>query len=295
MSSPLRAGILVTRRYPGFKDIPGVQWHYPKRAYHGQVLQLIGALVLLYEPRRGGTSATSPGGGRMAFTGLAYIDRVWDDPEDLTHAYAGLRDAIDFTSPVPIRQTDIPPNALQSAVMTVQFAVAAEIAAHGLSVAGLPEHAELREGLSDVEPLTDLVQREITEVVHNRVVRDASFRLRVVEQAYNGTCAFTGIRLTNGRGRAEADAAHIVPVKENGPDTVRNGLALMKSMHWAFDRGLISLTNDGQILTVERGFDENALRMLEVDRHPLIPAREDERPHAAFLDWHRKNVFKGAA
>jgi len=231
----------------------------------------------------------------MAFTGLAYIERIWDDPDDPTHAFADLRDAIDFNTPVQIGETTVSGNALQSAVLSIPFFVAAEIAARGLSVPAFDGIAETREGLAEVAELSNLVQRPFAEVVQNRIVRDASFRYRVVERAYDGTCAFTGIRLTNGHGRAEADAAHIVPVKDNGPDIVRNGIALMKSMHWAFDRGLISLANDGTILTVERGFDGSAVKMLCADRRAILPERDDEKPHPAFLDWHRRKVFKGAA
>ena len=44
---------------------------------------------------------------------------------------------------------------------------------------------------------------------------------------------------SNGGGRAEAQAAHIQPVAENGPDSLRNGVALSSTFHWMFDRGLI--------------------------------------------------------
>jgi putative restriction endonuclease len=295
MPSELRAGVLVTRRFPGYKDIPGVQYHFPKHDYQRQIGTLVGALVLLYEPRRGGTSPTSSGGGRMAFTGLAYIERIWDDPEDPTYGYAGLRDAIDFNTPVPIHDTAIKAKALQSAVLPIPFATAAEISARGLSVPALNGLAEYREGLADTVDLSDLVERPFVEVVQNRSVRDASFRYRVVERAYDGTCAFTGMRLTNGYGRAEVDAAHIIPVADKGPDTVRNGIALTKSMHWAFDRGLISLSDSGRILTVDRGFDDAALRMLRADRRAILPNSDDEKPHVAFLAWHRQHKFKGAA
>jgi len=231
----------------------------------------------------------------MAFTGLAYIERVWDDPDDPTHAFADLRDAIDFNTSVPIGDTMVPRNALQSAVLSIAFDTAAEIAARGLSVPESGDDLETREGLSDILELTNLVKRPFVEVVQNRIVRDASFRFRVVERAYDGTCAFTGIRMTNGYGRAEADAAHIMPVKDHGPDTVRNGIALTKSMHWAFDRGLISLSDDGRILTVARGFDREASKMLCPDGRAILPSRDDEKPHPAFLDWHRRNKFKGAA
>jgi hypothetical protein len=53
------------------------------------------------------------------------------------------------------------------------------------------------------------------------------------------TCAVTGLCLLNGGGRPEVQAAHIRAVEANGPDTVRNGLALTATVHWMFDRGLI--------------------------------------------------------
>jgi putative restriction endonuclease len=41
----------------------------------------------------------------------------------------------------------------------------------------------------------------------------------------------TGLRIFNGSGRAEVQAAHIRPVADNGPDSVRNGLALSSTIH----------------------------------------------------------------
>lgn len=131
-------------------------------------------------------------------------------------------------------------------------------------------------------------------MVYNRAIRDATFRYRVVEQAYNGRCALTGVRMLNGNGRAEVDAAHIQPVEAGGPDSTRNGLALMKSLHWAFDRGLLSLSDDGHILTVERGIDAPVLRLLPQDRRAHFPHHPDQRPHEEFLRWHRRNRFKGS-
>lgn len=52
------------------------------------------------------------------------------------------------------------------------------------------------------------------------------------------------MKLINGGGRAEAEAAHIRSVEANGPDIVSNGLALSGTAHWMFDRGLLSLTDD---------------------------------------------------
>ena len=71
-------------------------------------------------------------------------------------------------------------------------------------------------------------------------MRDAAFA-RVVQAAYGATCADTGLKIIKGGGRAEVQAAHIRPVKDKGPDSVRNGIALSATAHWMFDRGLISL------------------------------------------------------
>ena len=35
----------------------------------------------------------------------------------------------------------------------------------------------------------------------------------------------TGLKLINGGGRCEIEAAHIIPVAKNGPDSPRNGIA----------------------------------------------------------------------
>lgn len=41
---------------------------------------------------------------------------------------------------------------------------------------------------------------------------------------YEARCAITGLKLINGVGRAEVEAAHIHPVEKGGLDVVSNGL-----------------------------------------------------------------------
>uniref|UniRef100_UPI001953CABF HNH endonuclease n=1 Tax=Klebsiella aerogenes TaxID=548 RepID=UPI001953CABF len=68
----------------------------------------------------------------------------------------------------------------------------------------------------------------------SRIMRERAFR-RVVLRAYDERCAVTGLKLINGGGRAEVVAAHIKPVAANGPDSIRNGIALSGTAHWMFD------------------------------------------------------------
>jgi putative restriction endonuclease len=101
--------------------------------------------------------------------------------------------------------------------------------------------------------------RERISAIVSRVVRDRVFR-RVVLRAYDERCAVTELKLINGGGRAEVEAAHIRPVEANGPDLVSNGLALSGTAHWMFDRGLISLHDDMRILVSRQANDPDSIR-----------------------------------
>ncbi len=122
----------------------------------------------------------------------------------------------------------------------------------------------------------------------SRKVRDPQFRKRVLD-AYDRRCAFTGMQLINGGGRAEAQAAHIMSVSAGGPDRVANGIALSGTVHWMFDRGLLSLSDSGDILIAEKLGDAAAInRLIHPDRRAWLPDAEIVRPHQRFLAWHRE-------
>lgn len=288
------AGILVVRRFAGYRDEPWRRYHYPTALYGSRIRDLAGSIVLLYEPRRGGAAPDSPAGGRQAFVGYAFLGDSVQDPDDPHHSYAELRHACEFPAPVTRRDTPVKQVTVRSAVSRIPLAVAEAILRTALSPVLQPS-GTVGEGLIDTAVPAELRKREIRDLLTSRLVRDRTFRLRVVRDAYDGRCAITGLRLINGKGRAEVDAAHIRPVEADGPDIVQNGLALTRTMHWAFDRGLVSLSDDGRILTVERGLDDAARRLLPPDRKAGLPIAPSHRPHPAFLDWHRANVFKGVA
>ena len=132
-----------------------------------------------------------------------------------------------------------------------------------------------------------------TNVLVSRKFREQSFA-RQVKRAYGARCAMSGLELRNGGGRPEVEAAHILPVEKNGPDTVRNGIALSGTIHWMFDRGLLAVDDDGTIL-MESGSitSEIADRLLVPNRQLIVPANEAMRPHPEYLRWHRENLFKG--
>jgi putative restriction endonuclease len=84
-------------------------------------------------------------------------------------------------------------------------------------------------------------QRVVARV--SRLTRDAGFRRGVV-QAYNHTCAVTGIQLRL------VEAAHVLPVGVQGStDAITNGLCLSPTMHAAYDRAFIFL-NESYVMRI---------------------------------------------
>ena len=130
----------------------------------------------------------------------------------------------------------------------------------------------------------------ITQLTTRRF-RDRAF-VRHVRGAYANTCAMSGLALVNGGGRPEVQAAHIRPVEADGPDTVRNGLALTGTLHWLFDRGLVSLDDSHRILVSPYAPLDQIERLISKDRKLRLPDRPEWRPHRIYLKWHRDNAFK---
>ena len=111
--------------------------------------------------------------------------------------------------------------------------------------------------------------------------------------AYDRRCAFSGLQFINGGGRAEVEAAHIKSVSANGPDSVNNGLALSGTIHWMFDRGLLALNDNLEIVVSRHVNDlESVERLLRPNRQAVEPMDKTQLPRADFLAWHREHVFK---
>ena len=98
--------------------------------------------------------------------------------------------------------------------------------------------------------------------------------------------------MINGGGRSEVQAAHVWGVGEGGPDVVQNGIALSGTIHWLFDRHLISLTNEYRLL-VSHNRVPAELRVLFERQMDRIHLPKDERlwPHPAYVERHRERFM----
>ncbi|MDF1718908.1 MAG: HNH endonuclease [Antarcticimicrobium sp.] len=148
-----------------------------------------------------------------------------------------------------------------------------------------PQMAELAQG-------AEVFERPVVERLTRRPYREVAFR-RKVREAYGYRCAMSGLMLRNGGGRPEVQAAHIRPVESRGSDSVRNGLALSGTLHWMFDRGLISVADDCETILVSRNKVPGDVveRLLAPDGRLLKPDDPRNAPHPENLRWHRENIF----
>ena len=162
---------------------------------------------------------------------------------------------------------------------------------------GLPQQLEEIEarrydpGSFDMAEGAQAFERPVVERLLRRSYRDIAFR-RKVRDAYDYRCAISGLRLRNGGGRPEVQAAHIRPVEHGGSDSVRNGLALSGTLHWMFDRGLISVAEDCSILVSRNKVPADVVDRLLLPGGKLIPPRDPtDAPHPENLRWHRESIF----
>lgn len=130
-----------------------------------------------------------------------------------------------------------------------------------------------------------------------RTTRDPGFRHAVL-RAYERRCAVCGFDLRLDDDLVEA--AHIRWHSHGGPDEVRNGLALCSLHHQTLDCGAIGLERAAKgfrlVVSDEVHGQSAAFRQL-LDCHgkPISnPQRARQHPNPDFVDWHRKQVFRGS-
>jgi putative restriction endonuclease len=127
--------------------------------------------------------------------------------------------------------------------------------------------------------------------------RDPQFRQRVLT-AYEYRCAVCGLDVRLGSVSIALDAAHVRWHRAGGPVHESNGLALCVLHHKMLDLGAFTVSGDGALLVSDQahgteGFQEALMRHHGKPVRP--PQRQEWKPALASLDWHAREVFKGAA
>lgn len=295
-------GVFIHRSDSIYDDSPAERYQFPSQ-YLSRVEACVGDWIVYYEPRKVAET--------RGYFAVAKVQQVISDPAAHGMYFALIEPGsyLDFVNPVPFSSTDgvVEHGVLnehgrisgraQSAVRPLVPSDFARIIAIGLNESELllPRVGEAPQapGLQEEQAIFEFEQiRNRVSFIASRIMRDRIFR-RIVLRAYDERCAISGLKLINGGGRAEVAAAHIRPVEANGPDIICNGIALSGTAHWMFDRGLISLSDDLEILISRQANDPDGVRaFINKNGRAFAPKRAFERPHPRFLQWHRENYFK---
>jgi len=296
-------GVFIHRSDSIYDDSPAERYQFPSQ-YRGRVETCVGDWIIYYEPSKVAET--------RGYFAVARVQQVIRDPS-APGMYLALIEPgsyLEFANAVPFNDSNGPvergilneegriSGRAQSAVRPLSQEDFNRIIAHGLRESA-PVLPRLDTSVSQLE-IDDIPQapfqhdqdRDRATFTISRIVRDRIFR-RVVLRAYEQRCAISGLRFINGGGRAGVDAAHIRPVEANGPDIVNNGIALSGTAHWMFDRGLVTLSDDLEILISRQVNDQDSVRaFINASGRAISPSRSSDRPHPHFLQWHREHCFK---
>lgn len=146
---------------------------------------------------------------------------------------------------------------------------------------------KLKEQFSGSEAGRELFQQEI-------LVRGGAFK-KEVPKLYGYRCCISGLKIDATFSVSMIDACHVRPFAKSYDDTITNGIALCPNLHRAFDRGLIGIDNNYEVIVSER-FTESADTAYSIKKlvgtSISLPVESRFHPSEENLAWHRKHTFR---
>ena len=292
--------VLDAKRGSAYNDDLASHYHFPSR-YLRTLEAALGDWAVFRRPRDGGEG--------IAYFGVGRIIKITPDQASASHFYASIEDYLPFPSPVPWKPGG---QFAERALREIENVSRVGTHLRGQSVRSLdeadfdaifdiglrgiydPSSAERwwANGIPPIDQVGEARHRE--RRLSDRAVRDAAFR-KLVCEAYDDRCAVTRLRIINGGGRSEVQAAHIQPVEAKGPDLVQNGLALSATAHWLFDRHLITIDPDHRLVVAHNRVPSELRELLEPSVTRIhLPQDRRMRPSERFLSYHRERFATAA-
>lgn len=141
-----------------------------------------------------------------------------------------------------------------------------------------------------VEQQQEVLEKEdenIEDIRGASLFNSDSFRDFVLN-AYGYKCAITGF-VIGYKNLLNLEAAHIQPKAQAGTFLPCNGIALCRDMHWAFDKGFITIDDAFKIIVHTEM--QKSLLMNYSGKEIFIPKEPYFQPAKKFLQHHRENIF----
>jgi len=275
-------GVFIHREDSRYDDHPSERYQFPS-SYLSRAMQFERGWVLFYEPTKVRES--------RGYYAVGRIEKIVPDPSK-SGMYLALIEPgsyFEFSQNVPFKND-------QGLLERGLYNDAGKISGRAQSAVRPISESDfnriLDAGLNDIETLLpriderDLdalrveegqtpfeyeVSRERQILSGSRAIRSPIFR-KLVLNAYD---------------------ENIRAVEHKGPDSVQNGMALSGTVHWMFDRGLLSLADDMEIMVSRHVNDIASVeKLIHKSFRATPPNNERNAPHPAFLKWHRENCFK---
>lgn len=143
-----------------------------------------------------------------------------------------------------------------------------------------------------------VVRQRASELLIPERRRDPEFRIKVL-RAYEFRCAMCGFDGRLDSTTVGLEAAHIRWWAEDGPDVTPNGLCLCAMHHQLFDRGVLGLSRDREVMVSALfiGRDSAAETMVTslAGRELLLPRDGTDEVAEPHRSWHEKQVFRHPA
>ena len=114
----------------------------------------------------------------------------------------------------------------------------------------------LNESLSEYQQEILLIKTKIdSEEFQEEIYIRSNIFKKEIPKIYNYSCCISGLRIDVIDNISVVDACHIIPFSEGYNDSITNGIALCPNLHRAFDRGLITINEQFQVI-VNNNFSE---------------------------------------
>lgn len=143
------------------------------------------------------------------------------------------------------------------------------------------------EKLEELRSTMDKIQFEEEVFVRSGVFK------RELPKLYDYQCAISGLKVTALSSIQMIDACHIVPFSISGNDTVKNGFCLTPTLHRAFDRGLITISDNYKVKIspfIKENTSKYSIRQFE-NKQILLPDKKENYPDLSYFKWHEEEKF----
>ena len=148
--------------------------------------------------------------------------------------------------------------------------------------------------LNNVQDAIAAIDDTVTQEIENSggdalssLFNSVSFR-DFVMVGYESLCAVTGMAIKF-ENLINLEAAHIKPKSHGGLYLPNNGFALCRDIHWAFDKGFITLNDNLEVIVHERvtskWLHSFSGKQIRIPKDPFF------RPSLDNLVYHRDNVY----